>query len=301
MAKLLCHANPEDGAHASLIHGVTLLRAARRCRPVPVLYEPCIVIVAQGRKRFHLPDHVLTYSARNYLVVTVPVPADCETEVGAEGPFLGIAVRIDLNTLNELVLQLGEPAHGVPSSLPSSCTNAHTPLLSLAISDAAVRLCECLTYANDAKVLGPQLVRELLYRVLCEDAGHALRNLLFGSEHRAHIHRILEGMHLHYAAPFDLSTLAHRVGMSTSALHLHFRAVTGTSPVQYLKTLRLHKARMLMVQSSLNAAVAAERVGYASPSQFSREFKRLFGTSPADEAQRVRAAFGFTDEVSATS
>ena len=104
MVSALSSLGSEDGAHPSRVEGVTLLRAARSCDPVPVLYEPCIVIVAQGQKRFHVPDGVLTYDPRNYLVVTVPIPADCETTVAPEGPFMGIAVRIDLSMLGELLL-----------------------------------------------------------------------------------------------------------------------------------------------------------------------------------------------------
>ena len=167
------------------------------------------------------------------------------------------------------------------------------------LSSAALRLLECLGSPADAKVLGPQRVRELLYRVLCGEGGHALRDLLQGDESRTRIHRILQSMHGAYNAPLEVAALAHEAGMSASALHFHFKAVTGTSPVQYLKTVRLHKARMLMVQESMGAALAAERVGYDSPSQFSREFKRFFGAPPAQEAQRVRSTFGFTDEVSA--
>jgi AraC-like DNA-binding protein len=99
-------------------------------------------------------------------------------------------------------------------------------------------------------------------------------------------------MHSDYAKPLDVSSLATEAGMSVSALHHHFKALTATSPLQYLKTIRLHKARMLMVQDSVGASIAAERVGYESPSQFSREFKRLFGAPPVDETQRLRATFG---------
>ena len=141
-------------------------------------------------------------------------------------------------------------------------------------------------------------MRELLYRVLCSEGGRSLRDLLLVNENRTQIHRILQRMHTDYALPLDVGSIAEEAGMSVSAFHLHFKAVTSTSPVQYLKTIRLHKARMLMVQESIGASLAAGRVGYESASQFSREFKRLFGAPPADEAQRVRAAFGFTDEVS---
>ena len=175
------------------------------------------------------------------------------------------------------------------------------PLMEPSLSNVTVRLLECLRSESDAAVLGPHLVRELLYRALCGEGGSMLRDLLLRNESRAQIHRILQRMHTACADPLDVAQLAHAAGMSSSALHFHFKAVTGTSPVQYLKTIRLHKARMLMVQESVGASLAANRVGYESPSQFSREFKRLFGAPPADEAQRVRAAFGFTDEVSAAN
>ena len=110
------------------------------------------------------------------------------------------------------------------------------------------------------------------------------------------MHRILHRMHADYARPLHIGTLAGELGMSVSALHHHFKTVTETSPLQYLKTVRLHKARMLMVQDSLAASVAAERVGYESPSQFSREFRRMFSASPVEETARMRAAIGLTHE-----
>ena len=109
MVKVLSSLGGENGAQASALPGLIVLRAASSCAPVPVLYEPCIVLVAQGQKRFHVPDGVLTYDPRSYLVVTVPIPADCETIVGKDGPFLGVAIRIDLNMLGELLLELGDP------------------------------------------------------------------------------------------------------------------------------------------------------------------------------------------------
>ena len=304
MVELLGALNTENGARTSGVEGVTLLRAERSVVPVPVLYEPCLVIVAQGQKRFHLPDQVLTYDARNYLLLTVPVPADCETVVGDDGPFLGVAVRIDLSILGDLLLTLNAGAWPRPAGRPSvsySEKRVMSPRMDAPLSNVAVRLLECLDSKSDAAVLGPQLVRELLYRALCGEGGCMLRDLLLRDESRAQIHRIVQRMHVAFAAPLDVAELARQAGMSPSALHFHFKAVTGTSPVQYLKNIRLHKARMLMVQGAIGASVTAARVGYESPSQFSREFKRLFGAPPADEAQRVRAAFGITDEVSAAS
>ena len=296
MAELLGGLCESDGAHASAVEGVTLLRATRSSQPVPVLYEPCIVIVAQGQKRFHLHNRVVTYDSRNYFMLTVPAPADCETTVGPYGPFLGVAIRIDLGIVSELLAELDAPLH-LPDAGQSEMRVTAPPMNPL-LSEVTIRLLECLQSKSDAKVLGRQLVRELMYRVLLGEGGSNLRDLLLANESRAQIHRTLQRMHVGYTAPLDVPSVAREAGMSVSAFHLHFKAVTATSPVQYLKTLRLHKARMLMVQESLSASVAAGRVGYESASQFSREFKRLFGAPPADEAQKVRAAFGFTDEVS---
>ena len=293
MVELLEELGSPEGAWPSALTGVTLIRTTRAMVPVPVMYEPCIVIVAQGMKRFHLPDRVIHYDAHNYLVLTVPVPADCETVIDASGPFLAVSIRIDLALLSDLLLGVAgtalvqKPRCGTQ---PDSWVSA--PAITPALSNVAVRLLECIRLPLDAKVLGPQLVRELTYRILCGEDGGALQNLLLAQGAQAQIHRILHRMHAEYATPLDIPSLAQEAGMSVSALHAHFKAVTATSPMQYVKTIRLHKARMLMVQDGLGAASAAERVGYGSPSQFSREFKRLFGSPPADEAQRVRTTFG---------
>ncbi len=295
MVELLEELGSPEGAWPSALNGVTLIRTTRATVPVPVMYEPCIVIVAQGIKRFHLPDRVIHYDAHNYLVLTVPVPADCETVVDASGPFLAFSVRIDLALLSELLLGVeGTALVQKPRCEMLSSSWVSAPAMTPAISNVAVRLLECLRSPVDAKVLGSQLIRELTYRVLCGEEGGALQNLLLAQGAQAQIHRILHRMHAGYATPLDIPSLAKEAGMSVSALHAHFKAVTETSPMQYVKTIRLHKARMLMVQDAVGASSAAERVGYSSPSQFSREFKRLFGFPPADEAQRVRAAFGLS-------
>ena len=293
MVELLEELGSPEGAWPSALTGVTLIRTTRAMVPVPVMYEPCIVIVAQGMKRFHLPDRVIQYDAHNYLVLTVPVPADCETVIDASGPFLAVSVRIDLALLSDLLLGVAgtalvqKPRCGTQ---PDSWVSA--PAMTPALSNVAVRLLECIRLPLDAKVLGPQLVRELTYRILCGEDGGALQSLLLAQGAQAQIHRILHRMHAEYATPLDIPSLAQEAGMSVSALHAHFKAVTATSPMQYVKMIRLHEARMLMVQDGLGAASAAERVGFGSPSQFSREFKRLFGSPPADEAQRVRTTFG---------
>jgi len=292
MVALLNRMATLDGMRSSTLDGVHLLRSSCSLQRVPVMYEPSIIIVAQGRKHGYLQGQSFEYNAHNYLTLTVPLPFECVTEVAEDGPFLGIAIRIDLAVLSELLLQMDQRTRLtlIRSSEGAEATVSANPL-DPALSDATVRLLECMNSATDATILGPQIIREITYRVLQGKQGGALQSLLTSDGPRMQMHRVLHRMHADYARPIDISELATEMGMSISALHHHFKALTDTSPLQYLKTVRLHKARMLMVQDSLGASLAAERVGYESPSQFSREFKRLFGYPPSSETQRLRTAF----------
>ncbi|MFT4112010.1 AraC family transcriptional regulator [Silvibacterium sp.] len=288
MVDLLAQLAQLEGMRPAPVEGVRLMRVnCSSCR-VPVMYEPSIIIIARGRKRGFLHDKVFHYDARNYLTLTVPMPFECDTEVSEDGPFLGIGVRIDLAVVNEILMRMEPPARPSLVVAPEHTVSA-TPM-DAELSGAAVRLLECMLHPLDASVLGPQIVREITYRVLRGRQGGALQSLLLMDSSRLQLHRILHRMHSDYAETLEVPELAQEAGMSISALHHHFKAMTGTSPLQYLKAVRLHKARMMMVQDSLSAVTASERVGYQSASQFSREFKRLFGSSPVEEVQRMRDA-----------
>jgi len=288
MTALLQSLTTGEGTRATALDGVKLMRTDHSLPRSPVLYEPGIVIVGQGRKRGHLGSKVFTYDAHNYLVLSVPMPFECEVEVGAAGPLLAVSIRIDLTVLGELLMKM-DPKPVAPGD--ASCGMYATPL-DLALSEATVRLLESLASPADAQVLGPQIVREITYRVLCGEHGGSLRALIALNGRLSQVQRALARMHASYSGALDVAGLAGDAGMSVSAFHHNFKAVTATSPLQYLKSIRLHKARMLMVQEGIGAGVAATRVGYESTSQFSREFKRFFGTTPLDEAARVRVILG---------
>lgn len=164
MVELLEQLATLDGTHESPVEGVKFLRSRCSLGRIPVMYEPCIVIVAQGRKRGYLGDQRFVYDARNYLTLTVPLPFECETETAADGPFLAIAVRIDLALLSELVMRMGAQRRGEESAPKESSVTA-TPM-DAALSDAVVRLLESMQAPVDAAVLGPQILREIVYRVL---------------------------------------------------------------------------------------------------------------------------------------
>jgi AraC-like DNA-binding protein len=217
------------------------------------------------------------------------MPFECETKIGSDGPLLAVSIRFDLAVLSEVLMKMDrKPAtfeerdkHGMYS----------TPL-DLGLSAATVRLLESLRSPTEAQILGPSIMREITYRVLSGARGGSLRALVAINGRVSQIQHALERMHANCAQEIDVAGLAEDAGMSVSAFHHNFKAVTATSPLQYLKAIRLHKARLLMAVEGLNAGGAADHAGYQSASQFSREFKRFFGATPQKEASRVRALLG---------
>jgi AraC-like DNA-binding protein len=289
MTQLLNDLATGEGTRSSILDGVKFMRSDRSLPRMPVLYEPSIVIVGQGRKRGYLGSEVYTYDPHNYLVISVPMPFECETEVAPYGPLLAVSIHIDLAVLGELLMKMDHKSlvvEGLDRHAMSS-----TPL-DFGLSDATVRLLESLRSPINAKILGPQIVREIIYRVICGDRGNSLRALAAINGRFSQVQRVLASMQINYAQALDVTTLAEDAGMSVSAFHHNFKAITETSPLQYLKTIRLHKARILMVQEGLGAGAAADRVGYESTSQFSREFKRFFGATPLEETSRMRDMLG---------
>jgi AraC-like DNA-binding protein len=289
MTSLLGALATVEGIQPTALDGVQLMRASHPLRRMQVLYEPGIVIVGQGRKRGYLGDRVFTYDAHNYLVLSVPLPFECETEASPELPMLAVSIRVNLAVLGELLMKMDGP-HG--SATPAMPQGIYSTELDVQLSETTVRLLECLGDPGEARILGPQIVREITYRVLCGQQGGALRAAAALHSRFGQVSRTVQRIHAEYARDLTVEELAETAGMSASAFHQNFKAVTSTSPLQYLKTIRLHKARMLMVHEGLRAGMAAERVGYESSSQFSREFKRLFGTSPIEETVRVRRMLG---------
>jgi AraC-like DNA-binding protein len=288
LVEMLAGFAKSEGYNQSYLDGVQFMRVSRAMPRHPVVYEPGIFIIAQGRKRGYLGGRVYTYDAKNYLVLSVPLPFECEVEANPKVPLLGLSVRVDPVTVAELLMEMDEfPAKRVAMPRGIYATPLHGDLC-----DAAQRLLECLRTPAEARILGPQIVREMTYRVQRGPQGDALRAVAARHSHFGQISKALQRMHTGYSDSLDVETLARESGMSVSTFHHNFKAVTSSSPLQYLKAIRLHQARLLMVNDGLGAGVAAGRVGYESPSQFSREFKRFFGKTPADEAERIRTTLG---------
>jgi AraC-like DNA-binding protein len=283
LAELIEALTVHDGEHRTRVEGVLLWRASAPIPRHPVVYQPRIVIVAQGRKRGFLGGRMYSYDAHQYLVLAVPLPFECETEATPDEPLLAVVVNIDSTMLGEMLLEMDEdaPKVSVPRGIYSSPLTAD-------LSDAVIRLMECLGSPLDSRMLGRQLIREIVYRVLRGEQGDALRALANRNDHFTQIARVLRQIHTDYAQPLTTNELARLAGMSVSVFHQNFKRVTDTSPIQYIKQVRLHRARTLMAYDGHNAGTAANEVGYESQSQFGREFKRLFGVTPAQDAANLR-------------
>jgi AraC-like DNA-binding protein len=258
-----------------------------------VVYEPCVIIVAQGRKQAYIGGRVYTYDAHNYLIASVPMPVQSQVRIAsATAPFLSMSVAIDMALLSEMILEMDEgprPLGGLQSGLSAS------PLPPV-FYEAAVRLVRAAADPTDRKILGPLYLREILYRSLAGPQGDFLRAIALrhGQQHR--IARVLTLMHTSFHETLDVPALAEAADMSVSTFHHNFKAVTALSPLQYLKSIRLHKARSLMLYEALSAAEAAFRVGYGSASQFSREFRRMFGRPPTEEIARYQCLAESVDD-----
>jgi AraC-like DNA-binding protein len=287
MCALLETLAPLEGYNLSALADVRFLRSNRPLGRTPVLYDPGIIIVCQGRKRGYLGGDVYLYDAQHYLAVSVPVPFSMETDASLDEPMLAIYLRLDFKVAADLMLEMDGRADAVfaePKGMMSSPMDD-------AMSASVLRFLEAMNAPLEAAVLGPALVRELYFRVLTGEQGGSMRAALALQGQFGKISRAIRAIHMGYGRHLDVEQLAAEVGMSVPTFHAHFKAVTDTSPMQYLKSTRLHQARLLMLRNGTTVAAASYQVGYASPSQFSREFKRLFGLSPRDEVERMRLHF----------
>lgn len=279
---------PVEGLSVTALDGVRVMRSTRSVPRTPVLAEPGVVIVCQGQKRGYLGDETYVYDANNFLLLTVPMPFESETTASPEEPLLAVALKIDLGVAAELAHLMTPPA-GDSASAPEGIASAP---LDAGLADSVLRLLKVLEHPDEVRVLGPSLLREVCFRVLAGARGGALRSALARRGAFGHIAAALRRIHTDYRDNLDVGTLANEANLSPAAFHAQFKRVTSTSPMQYLKATRLHMARQLMIQDGVNAGRAADRVGYESASQFSREFKRMFGRTPIEEIRAIEAAYG---------
>ncbi|MBP7737778.1 MAG: AraC family transcriptional regulator [Spirochaetes bacterium] len=266
------------------VKGLSLFRVEESFPRSPYAYNSEIIILGQGEKRVYLGNDVYTYDPSHYLVLPVPLPAECEGKTEPGKPILGLSITIDPIEVGEILLEM-EDSRKETRSLPRGIYSAP---MNEALYDAAIRLLQAIADTQDNRVLAPMIKREIIYRVLQGEKGEILQALAHRNRRFFQIARVLQKIHESYSNDFDIEKLAKELDMSSSTFHNSFKSVTETSPLQYIKNVRLHMARNFMIQDGLNATIAAQQVGYESPSQFNREYKRLFGVTPAKDVAMLR-------------
>ncbi len=295
MVELMERLQLPEGFSESLLEGVRFFKSLQPILRTPLLYDPGICILTQGSKIGYLGNQSFQYDASNYLVISVAIPFECETFASPDNPLLGLYIDVDMPLLHDLIAQVGHRLDFVVEERNRALPRGIGPApMDEDMVDATVRLLGSLQSETETRVLADGLMREILYRVLCGPQAPVLHALASHSGSFARVARALKLIHRDYAGKLDVERLAQEAHMSTSAFHRAFKEITSDSPMQYLKKFRLNKARDLMVQEEAKAYIAADKVGYESVSQFSREFKRYFGRNPAEIIRGLRniPAFG---------
>ena len=253
--------------------------------PTNALHEPSICLVVQGVKRVQLNEAEYVYDANHYLFTSVNLPIIATIiEASPQAPFFGITWTLDLGVAAQLIADSGLPPQRNRQTESGVALGAVTPEL----LNIYIRILDMLDIPEDIPILSPMIHKELLYRLLTGDQGDRLRQITKTESHSLQISKAIDWLLTHYNETVRMEELASDVGMSKSTFNHHFRAVTAMSPLQFQKWIRLHETRRLMISENQDAAGAALRVGYESPSQFSREYSRQFGAPPKQDIKNLQ-------------
>ncbi len=272
----------EEGYNKTPLTGVGIFKASESTGRVPLCYSQGIIIVVQGQKRVHFNQQIFDYNVDNYLTLTLPLAAECETIVEAGKPLLALIIDLDLALLNELVRVLDD--HGKIKQTDSILENKslYVSKSTAALSCVVTRLSDCLTSPLQCDIIGNGLLREIFFHILSGQQAAPLFALVSHNTHLSRMERVLKHLHNNFQGQLDVEQLASMANMSSSTFHRNFKQITASSPIQYVKKIRLSRARELLQDQGLKVKQAAAQVGYESPTQFSREFSRYFGQSPSE-------------------
>jgi AraC-like DNA-binding protein len=265
--------------------GVSIALVKQPTPPAAVMSEPSVAVVGQGVKRTVLNGVPYDYRAGQYLVVSVDLPVIGQAlEASPDEPFVVFSMTLEPAAIAPLLLEAADTPR--PPAFTGLAVSDATPEL----LDPVVRLLRLLDRPDDLRVLAPGLQREILWRLITGEQGALVRQIGLANSHLAHISRAIRWIREHYSEPVLIADLADLSGMSASTFHRHFRAATSMTPIQFQKQIRLQEARALLMTAPANVAEIGFLVGYESPSQFSREYRKTFGTPPGRDAARLKVS-----------
>lgn len=264
---------------------VAMVQGAIPEHHLAAVYEPMINLILTGSKSMTVGERTLHYDPATYFVMSVELPAVGQVSPAAGGaPYLAVSLTLDPAVLGPLLADLPDPAAG-----PRTDSGFSVAAVTHELMDAWVRMLRLIDQPHDIAALAPAYEREILYRVLQGPHGAMLRDIALPDSALARVQRAIASIRQDFASPLRIDALADKVAMSASSFHRHFKAVTALSPLQYQKRVRLMQARQLLVSHGANVTTAAFEVGYASATQFSREYARMFGMAPGRDVARIVA------------
>jgi AraC-like DNA-binding protein len=286
LAERIGRALPEDG-EVEPLKGLHLFRSSTPTERLHGVSKPSLCVIAQGSKEVLLGDSRYRYDPAHYLLVTVELPVVGQVvEASAERPYLSFRLELDPALVGSVMVEAGHLSSGNRGDARAIDVSP----LDANLLDTVVRLMRLLDSPAEVRVLRPLITREIVYRLLMGDQGNRLRHLALLGGHPDRISEAVERLRREFNQPLRIDSLARELGMSVSGFHHHFKAVTAMSPLQFQKQIRLQEARRILLGENLDAASAGYRVGYDDASQFSREYKRLFGQPPLRDVERLREA-----------
>jgi len=270
---------PEDGLHSTLLDNVKLYKTTQYNPKEPIIYELCLILVLKGKKTGYLSNKQIQYDAKNYLVVPTILPFECETHASKEEPFLCMLISINKQTMYELVKKISK---GESLKLKKNELTVFTDKIDDKIEDVVLRLVNILESKVECQILGEQILRELFYRIAMSENSTFLHKMFLDTNNEAKISKTIGEIHKNYGTHLDIPTLARLEDMSVSSYNTHFKKITSYTPLQYIKKIRLTKARDYLAIKKYQVKDTAYAVGYESISQFSKDFKNYFGYPPKD-------------------
>lgn len=277
----------QDGVYKTSIPQLSFVRSSSPLQPIKQVHQPALCMIFKGKKVVRIEDKEYWYGANDYLIVSMDIPLSGEVvEASSEEPYL--CLRLDfspdqiLDILNRMETnQRTRPTKNSQSLYVSSMDDT-------AMLEAVWRLVQLLENPDDIPFLSAPIIQEIFYRVLQQEQGEILRQIVLAESHAERVFRSIETIKQEYSAPLKVDELAKNVNMSSSSFYHYFKEYTGLSPIQYKKSVQLHKARQLMLTEGMNVADAGFEVGYNSPSHFNREYVKLFGTTPLKDIKKIQ-------------
>jgi AraC-like DNA-binding protein len=272
---------------ATTVPGLALYQNTAPTAPNPCTYEPSLLVIPQGRKRVDLGKESYVFGETTFLLTSIELPIVSRVcSASVERPYLAFFLKLDMVMVRDVL-------HSEDVSIPAPPTGTRGMVLgqaTLKLLAPCCRMVQLLDTPQDVPFFGKLFQREIIYRLLQGPQGDRLRSVATLADHNYRTAKAVNWLREHYEKTLNVDDLASMTGMSRSTLHHHFRSLTAMSPLQFQKQLRLHAARQKMLTGELDAASAAFEVGYESPSQFNREYKRFFGQPPMRDIHALRAS-----------